>query len=119
MKINKTTAVIPLIIVLITLCACAVSDYSDQFDITDTNTWFDTTLEPISAEDAEKVVPGMTLEEVVDEIGKPYRDVGSGKIILEWKTTASDNLLVVFEKEFVEGNTEITQYKVVKIINSI
>ena len=38
----------------------------------------------LTEKDAEKIKPGMTLDETVNLIGRPQRDVGSGTLIMEW-----------------------------------
>ena len=45
---------------------------------------------------AEKITVGMTFSEVVDIIGKPQRDTGSGVWIMEWDMKSGKVLAVCF-----------------------
>ena len=88
------------------------STYKDMligtnFDPDDITTWYSDTPTFPTAEDIAKIQPGMTLTEVVHILGLPKRDIGSGKIILEWELKAENNLVIVFERESVDTNLSL------------
>lgn len=74
-----------------------------HFDPNDPTTWYSDTSAFPTAEDIARVQVGMSLTEVVKILGLPQRDVGSGKVIMEWELKAENNLRIVFGKKL---NTE-------------
>ena len=84
-------------IISITMTACYAAGAFDKYN---PDTWFETTSTGgISDRKAEKVTVGMTLEEVVDILGKPQRDTGSGTVIMEWDMRSGKILVVCFNSD--------------------
>ncbi len=52
----------------------------------------------ISMEDVEKIEAGISFKELVDLIGKPTGNVGSGEIIMKWMIDNGEELLVTIAK---------------------
>ena len=90
-----------------------------NFDPKDPMTWYSDTTSYPTAEDIARIQPGMTLTEVFRIIGLPQRDVGSGKIIMEWERDMEKPLQIVFNKKSSNENlAEADRWVVmVKIIN--
>lgn len=71
----------------------------------------------VKQDDVLKIQSGMTLGEVVDIIGYPQREVGYGRIILEWDTFDGQKVNIVVEKNLRSENiydsivSEMTQIK--------
>ena len=83
--------------VSITMTACYAAGAFDKYD---PSTWFDTaSTRGISNRKTEKITVGMTLEEVVDILGKPQRDTGSGVIVMEWDMKSGQIFVVAFNSD--------------------
>lgn len=77
------------------------------FDKNNHNTWF----EPVKnggVDDAlvEQIKVGMTFSEIVEIIGKPQKDIGSGAWQMEWKLESGDKLVVSFNSTASENNED-------------
>ena len=75
------------------------------FDKNDHTTWF----EPVrngGVDDTlvEQIKVGMTFIEIVDILGKPQRDIGSGVWQMEWELKSGDYLVVSFNSKPIEDN---------------
>lgn len=113
MKRKQLAFTLMVVLLLGLLCACtgpeATPTGSDstpvetsttyKFDPKDPATWYSATPVFPAEEDIAKIQPGMTLTEVVHIIGLPQRDVGSGKVILEWELNSDNILRIVFERK--------------------
>lgn len=70
------------------------------FDPNAPETLFDETgEEQINICDIEQLQTGMSLDEIVEILGKPKRDVGSGVVIMEWDMVSGTHLDVYFVKQ--------------------
>lgn len=69
------------------------------FDKNNPETWIDDeNNDKVGYEDAKKIKTGMTFEEIVEILGKPQRDVGSGVVAMEWDISTGEVLYVCFNK---------------------
>ena len=74
------------LLMLFALSSCLDHTEASPFLIHDRETWWDENQSRvILREEAEAIRPGMTLEEVVAQIGKPRTTVGSGIMYLLWE----------------------------------
>lgn len=109
-KKNRLLLVITAIFVMITMIAvvCYVAGAFDKkFDKNDPATWYEANRKD-GVKDAltEQIKVGMTLSEVVDIIGKPQRDIGSGAWLMEWELQSGDKLVVAFNSSSIESISE-------------
>ena len=98
MKRNKKTVLAAIVFVTVfAIAVVIVCSATGAFDKNDHNTWYEEARNGgISDEMAEKITVGMTFSEVVDIIGKPQRDTGSGVWIMEWDMKSGKVLAVCF-----------------------
>ena len=111
-KSKKTIIVFTVMIVIlasvmgINCCATGVFDKNDH------NTWYeDAKNGGIDDDMTEKIKVGMTFGEVVEIIGKPQRDTGSGAWQMEWDMKSGKVFVVCFNsvtnaKDEVSSNAE-------------
>lgn len=131
MKRKQRALVLVLALLLGLLCSCTVPNETPaetstthkdalsgtNFDPEDPSTWYSDTSSFPTAEDIARIQPGMTLTEVFRIIGLPQRDVGSGKIIMEWERGAEKPLQIVFNKKSSDENlAEADRWVVVVIV---
>lgn len=131
MKRKQLALVLVLALLLGLLCSCAVPDETPvetsttskdalsgtNFDPKDPMTWYSDTPSYPTDEDIARIQPGMTLTEVFRIIGLPQRDVGSGKIIMEWERDTDKPLQIVFNKKSSDENlAEADRWVVVVIV---
>ncbi|MBO7400279.1 MAG: hypothetical protein J6U75_03625 [Clostridia bacterium] len=70
-----------------------------DFDLNDPETWCAPGVKnDVSPEDAVKIGVGMSFERVVELIGRPLRDEGSGGWIMVWKLKNGDDFKVAFRR---------------------
>ncbi len=70
---------------------------TSSFDINDHNTWYeDAKNGGIDDDMTEKIKVGMTFSEVVEIIGKPQRDTGTGAWVMEWDMKSGKVFVVCF-----------------------
>ncbi len=69
----------------------------------------------ISPEDAGKIKEGMTLREVVELLGKPKFDVGSGGFVMEWAIDNGEFLHVTIgsNRSYIENRESIGDFYVI------
>ncbi|MBQ3870928.1 MAG: hypothetical protein II777_10300 [Clostridia bacterium] len=94
--------IIVCVISVMVLCASAItvayaSGSFNKIDKDRVETWYDDNPDSkLSVEDTKKVAKGMTFAEVVELIGKPQRDVGSGAYVPAWDLDNGDTFIVTF-----------------------
>lgn len=110
---NKKTVLATIVFVAVfAIAVVIVCSATGVFDKDDHNTWYEEARNGgISDEMAEQITVGMTFSEVVDIIGKPQRDTGSGVWIMEWDMKSGKVLAVCFNsvtnaKDDVSSNAE-------------
>lgn len=82
-----------------------VIDDVEQFDKNDPVSWLDRDKKILPArEECEQIVSGMKIEEVMQRIGKPQRDIGSGAISFQFDVADGSILGVMFTAEMTEEN---------------
>lgn len=87
-----------------------------RFDVNNHETWFDTSERKVRVRDAKKVQEGMMFKDVVELIGRPKRDIGSGGFVMEWDLTDGEILRIVFLKtssDSIEGNLRASIVEIV------
>ena len=97
----KRIILIAVICVALLAAGCSSSDAdrenSDKaLDLNNMETWFDDTAAKLSDDSIAYIRVGMSFEEVVDAIGKPKSDVGSGAFVFEWQLSSGSVLDVTF-----------------------
>ena len=97
----KITLIVSIAIVLIAttvtvVCYSTDDCYStDSFDQNDMATWFATARNGgINDELAEQIEVGMTFTEIVELIGRPQEDIGSGVFAPAWELKSGKKLIV-------------------------
>lgn len=94
-----------------------------EFDPNNPETWFDETGGgQIDIRDIEQLQTGMSLDETIEILGKPKRDVGSGVVIMEWDMVSGTHLDVYFveqtsnhsQNETTSGRLIIEKWKIEK-----
>ena len=94
-------------------CNSASKDEATDKKVNETSTRFSSDFTSIfrekddmivTQEDISKIHSGMTLGEVVDIIGYPQRDIGSGRIILEWDIFDGQKLSIEIIKNLDSEN---------------
>ncbi|MBQ7603756.1 MAG: hypothetical protein IJU75_02265 [Clostridia bacterium] len=76
-----------------------------SFNKNEPETWFEPAHNGgVSDEKIQQIKNGMTLEEIVEIIGKPQRDVGSGVLIAEWDLKSGSKLRVAMNPAENEEN---------------
>lgn len=98
MKRNKKTVIATIVFVAVfAIAVVIICSATGVFDKNDHNTWYEEARNGgIGDEMVEKITVGMTFSEVVDIIGKPQRDTGSGVWIMEWDMKSGKVLAVCF-----------------------
>ena len=106
MKKSTKIALTALVIIIILCSASFIVCYAmGVFDKNDHETWFEEAKNGgIDYKAAQEIKVGMTLEEIVEMIGKPQRDVGSGTFLMEWDIKSGEVLLVSFNPSVSEDN---------------
>lgn len=83
--------------VLVTLSIIVICCATNVFDKKNPNTWFEENgKNVITHKDIEQLKIGMSLEQVIDILGKPQKDEGSGAIIFVWKMESNEKLIAYF-----------------------
>ncbi|MDE7107386.1 MAG: hypothetical protein K2O39_03600, partial [Clostridiales bacterium] len=76
-------------------------------------TWFDTNKTDLpSLEKCKKIKAGMSLNQVISEIGKPQRDIGYGACLFQFDLDDGSVLTVTFDKDLnkIKNNPNISDY---------
>ena len=84
--------------IVLSFASISRSKPEPAYNPADKSTWFSDTLSYPTAEDIAKIQSGDTLQQVFCTIGLPQRDVGSGKMILEWDLNTGGHLQIAFVK---------------------
>ena len=91
----KITLIVSIAIVLIATTVTVVCYSTDSFDQNDMATWFATARNGgIDDELAEQIEVGMTFTEIVELIGRPQEDIGSGVFVPAWELKSGKKLIV-------------------------
>ena len=89
------TRIVSIAIVLIATTVTVGCYSTDDFDKYDTQTWFAPTRNGgIDDELAEQIEVGMTFTEIVELIGRPQEEVGSGVFAPAWELKSGKKLIV-------------------------
>ncbi|MDE6585774.1 MAG: hypothetical protein K2K80_03740 [Clostridia bacterium] len=115
MRYKKLLAVLVcgLMLSSISLAGCDTSDHNpahnpageditvDGIDKEDTYTWFDLNKTDLpSMEACRQIKEGMSLNQVIDKIGKPQRDIGYGAVLFQFDLADGSVFTVTFDKDF-------------------
>ena len=96
----KITLIVSIAIVLIATTVTVGCYSTDDFDKYDPQTWCAPTRNGgIDDELADQIEVGMTLSEIIELIGRPQEDIGSGVVVMEWKLKSGGKLIVSFNPE--------------------
>ncbi len=98
MKKTKYLGIMVLALLLCTvLGGCQMSAEIGGFDKNDPDTWYASASNG-GVDDAlvKQIETGMTFSEIVEVLGKPQRDIGSGVWVMEWEMKSGSVLAVSF-----------------------
>lgn len=97
-------------------------DSAESIEILDKekpSTWIDQTKTVLpSIQDIDNLKEGMSLDEVVNCLGKPQREVGNGAIVFEFDLKDSDSCLDVWFKNDIEKEREYCQENNIEIFGT-
>ncbi len=91
-------------LLITSLVSCNDTNNNEQtlmspYDTSDT--WFSSEINKnLTEEDAKEIKQGMRLDETVNLIGRPQRDVGSGTHVLEWDLKSGKVIHIGFVLDF-------------------
>ena len=103
-KIILVSIITALIITSLVSCSNNDANSNEQplMSLYDTfDTWFSSEINKnLTEEDAKEIKQGMRLDETVNLIGRPQRDVGSGTHVLEWDLKSGKVINIGFVLDF-------------------
>lgn len=97
--------IISLLVTIVLVLTITICYAAGAFNINNHETWYDESPHSVSIEDVEKVSVGMTFAEIVDLLGKPKRDIGSGVWLMEWDLNTGESLIIAFNR-IIDSNSE-------------